>query len=76
MPFSKEIKSKDVCNYNKVIKDRLVLLLDNILDLDLNPLESNNNSKCIFLLSLSVYNNALNSKLVSTLLLHNIDKDI
>lgn len=79
MPFGKKIEREDVCDYNKALKDKLVLLLNNILDLDLNYLESNNNSKCIFLLSLGAPNNALNSKLVSTTLLHNtniLSKDL
>jgi hypothetical protein len=76
MPFGKKIEKEDVCDYDKALKDKLVLPLDNILDLDLNYLESNNNSEYIFLLSLGVYNNASNSKPVSTPLLHNINKDI
>jgi hypothetical protein len=73
MPFSKKIKREDVCDYVKALKDRLVLPLDDILDLDLNYSKSDNNSKCIFLLSLSATNDALNGKLVSTPLLHNTD---
>ena len=79
MPFGKKIEREDVCDYNKALKDKLVLLLNNILDLDLNYLKSNNNSKYIFLLSLSAFNNALNNKLVLTLLLYNsniLSKDL
>jgi hypothetical protein len=65
------LKGEDVCDYNKVLKDRLASSLNDILDLDLNLPESNDNNKCIFLLSLSAHNNALNNKLVLTLLLHN-----
>jgi hypothetical protein len=75
-PFGKKIKREDICNHDKALKDRLVSPLDDISDLDLNPLESDDNSECIFPLSLGVYNEASNSKLVSTPLPHNTDKDI
>ena len=77
--FSKKIEKEDVRDYDKALKDRLVSPLDDILDLDLNYLESDNNSKYIFPLSLSAFNNALNSKLVLTTLLHNtniLSKDL
>ena len=75
MPFSKKIERGNVCNYNKALKDRLVSPSNNILDLDLNHVESNNNSKCIFPLSLGTYNNALNSKPVSPPLFEIASKD-
>jgi len=71
MSFSKESEKEGALNYNKILKPRIALPLDNILDLDLNVLESNNNSKYIFLLSLYAYNNDSNSKSVLTLLTHN-----
>jgi hypothetical protein len=52
------------------------LPLDNILDLDLNLLESDDDSECIFLLSLGVYNDASIGKPVSTALPHDTDEDI
>jgi hypothetical protein len=52
------------------------LPLDDISDLDLNLLESDDDSECIFPLSLGVYNDASNGKPVSTPPLHSTDKDI
>jgi hypothetical protein len=54
-------------------------ILDNILDLDLDLVESDKDNKYIFPLSLSANNDASNSKLVSTYLLYNtniLSKDI
>jgi hypothetical protein len=70
MPFSKKIEREDVRDYVKALKDGLVSPLDDILDLDLNNLESDDDSECIFPLSPSATNDASNGKLVSTPSLH------
>ena len=79
MPFGKKIEMEDVSDYEKALKDGLVLPLGDILDLDLNLLESDDDSECIFPLSLGAYNDASNGKLVSTHPPHNanmLSKDI
>jgi hypothetical protein len=72
-PFSKKIEREDIRDYDKVLKDGLVSPSDNISDLDLNHLESGDNSECIFPLSPGAPDDATNSKPVSTPLLYDTD---
>jgi hypothetical protein len=78
-PFSKKVEREDVRDYDKALKKGLVSPSDDISDLDLNLVESDDDSECIFPLSPSAYNDASNGKPVSTHPAHDTDmpgKDI
>jgi hypothetical protein len=78
-PFGKKIEREDVSDYEKALKDGLVSPSGDISDLDLNLLESDDDSECIFPLSPGADNDASNGKSVSTHPPHNADmlgKDI
>jgi hypothetical protein len=73
MSFSKKIEKEDVCDYDKALNNRLVSPSDDISDLDLNLLESGDNSKYIFPLSPGTNNDASKGKPVSTPPLYDTD---
>jgi hypothetical protein len=82
-PFSKKVEREDVRDYDKALKKGLVSpsddISDDISDLDLDLVESDEDGECIFPLSPSANNDASNGKPVSTHPPHDTDipgKDI
>jgi hypothetical protein len=72
-PFGKKIEREDVRDYDKAVKDGLVSPSDDISDLDLTPLESDDDSECILPLSPGAHNDASNGKPDSTPPPHDTD---